>query len=79
MLFEMLTGTKPFDADNAMALIYRHAKQPVPALPEALRSLQPLMNQLLAKRREDRFASALALARALEAQVVTLRSAGVAA
>jgi serine/threonine protein kinase len=79
MLFEMLTGTKPFDADNAMALIYRHAKQPVPALPEGIRSLQPLLNRLLAKRREDRFASAQALAAALETQALELRSAGVAA
>ncbi len=79
LLYEMLTGTKPFDADNAMALIYRHAKQPVPALPEAIQSLQPLLMRLLAKQPDDRFESATALAEALRAQLEALKQAELAA
>ncbi|MCC6171834.1 MAG: protein kinase, partial [Gammaproteobacteria bacterium] len=33
VLHELLTGTKPFDADNPMAIIYQHAKAPIPRLP----------------------------------------------
>ncbi len=36
ILFEMLTGEKPFDAENPMAVIYKHAKAPFPQLPEDL-------------------------------------------
>ena len=34
ILFEMLTGRKPFMAENPMAIIYMHRKSPVPPLPE---------------------------------------------
>jgi serine/threonine protein kinase len=58
VLYEMLTGLKPFDGDNPMAIIYRHAKSPVPQLPEALQSLQPVITRLLAKRPDDRHSNA---------------------
>ncbi len=79
VLYEMLTATKPFDADNAMALIYRHAKQPVPQLPEALQSLQPLLERMLAKQPDDRYESAAALAAALRVQIAALKQAELAA
>jgi serine/threonine protein kinase len=49
MLFEMLTGRKPFDADNHMAILVHHAKAPIPKLPERLSPIQPLLDTLLAK------------------------------
>ena len=36
MLYEMLTGKKPFDADNHMAILVHHAKAPIPRLPERI-------------------------------------------
>ena len=39
MLYEMLTGKKPFDADNHMAILVHHAKAPIPRLPERHRAL----------------------------------------
>jgi serine/threonine protein kinase len=58
VLFEMLTGQKPYRADNPMALIYLHRNAPSPRLPENLAALQPLMDRLLAKSPEDRPAGA---------------------
>jgi serine/threonine protein kinase len=58
ILFEMLTRTKPFEAKNPMAIIYKHRKQEIPRLAPELAWLQPLLDRLLAKRPADRFASA---------------------
>ena len=66
MLYEMLSGNKPYVAENPMAIIYLHRKAPIPELPEPLAALQPLLARLLAKRPEDRFATAGAAAAALE-------------
>ncbi|MEY4763238.1 MAG: hypothetical protein RLZZ200_3095 [Pseudomonadota bacterium] len=55
ILFEMLTGEKPFTDHNPMAILYKHRNSPVPKLPETQRLLQPLVERLLAKRPEDRF------------------------
>lgn len=65
MLFEMLTGEKPFTAENPMAVIYLHRNAPLPMLPDAFAGLQRLLDRLLAKRPIDRFASAAAAAEAL--------------
>jgi serine/threonine protein kinase len=69
ILYEMLTGGKPYRADNPMAVIYKHRKEPVPQLASGLEGLQPLLERLLAKRPQERFASALAAAEALERQL----------
>ena len=69
ILYEMLTGGKPYRAENPMALIYKHRKEPVPQLGTGLDGLQPLLERLLAKRPEERFQSALAAAEALDAQL----------
>jgi serine/threonine-protein kinase PpkA len=58
ILYELLTGTKPFDAENPMAVIYKHAKAPIPKLPEALSDLQHIIDRLLAKDPADRYANA---------------------
>ena len=69
ILYEMLTGGKPYRAENPMALIYKHRKEPVPQLGTGLDGLQPLLERLLAKRPEERFQSALAAAEALDTQL----------
>ena len=54
ILFEMLTGNVPYDSENSMAVLYAHVHAPIPDLPDELRDLQPLLNNLLAKKAEDR-------------------------
>jgi tRNA A-37 threonylcarbamoyl transferase component Bud32 len=66
ILYEMLTGEKPFRAENPMAIIYKHRKEPVPTLPEPLEPLHWILEKLLAKNPADRFASAAEAAEALE-------------
>ncbi len=69
ILFEMLTGRKPFMAENPMAIIYMHRKQPVPELPGELQGLQPLLGRLLAKVPAERFASAAEAVHAIEQEL----------
>jgi tRNA A-37 threonylcarbamoyl transferase component Bud32/CheY-like chemotaxis protein len=58
VLHEMLTGEKPFRGETPLAVLYKHANEPVPRLPAAAALLQPLEDTLLAKRAADRPASA---------------------
>jgi serine/threonine protein kinase len=66
ILYEMLCGAKPFRAENPMAIVYKHRKEPVPQLPEQFRAVQPVLERLLAKLPEERFADAASAADALE-------------
>lgn len=65
VLYEMLTGRKPYRAESAPALVYQHVHADIPRVPHALSHFQPVLDMLLAKRPEDRFASAAALIEAL--------------
>ena len=58
VLFEMLTGRPPFDADDPFAVIAKHLSEPLPKLPEALSQYQPLIDRTLAKNADERFGSA---------------------
>ncbi len=58
MLYEMLTGKKPYYADSAQALLYQHVHAPLPTLPNALARFQPVLAKMMSKRPQDRFASA---------------------
>ena len=57
VLYEMLTGQKPFKADSAMGIIYQHGNAPIPSLPSHLARFQALLNKMLAKAPEDRLQS----------------------
>lgn len=74
ILFEMLTGHKPFMAENPMAIIYLHRKAPLPQLPEGQALLQPLLEKLLAKRPADRFESAQQAADAIGVMLAQWRA-----
>lgn len=56
MLWEMLTGQKLYQSSDAFSLALKHATAPIPQLPEGLQHLQPLLERLLAKQADDRFA-----------------------
>jgi hypothetical protein len=49
ILFEMLSGEKPYSDNNPMAIIYKHRNQPIPRLPAGAARWQPLVDALLAK------------------------------
>lgn len=66
VLFEMLSGRRPFSADSVTAMIFKHAFAEVPRLPEAVSEYQWLVERLLAKSPDDRFASSQELLLAIE-------------
>lgn len=67
MLFEMLTGQRPFVAATPMAVIYLHKQAPRPPLPPALAPVADVLARLLAVAPGERFASAAELGAALDA------------
>ncbi|HWS26819.1 MAG TPA: protein kinase [Xanthomonadales bacterium] len=69
VLFEMLTGRPPFDAEDPFAVISKHLSDPVPKLPEALSQYQSLIDKTLAKRPDERFASAREMVLAIDAYI----------
>lgn len=58
IFYEMLTGEKPYLAETAMGIIYKHAQAPVPLLPPRLAEYQSLINMMLAKSPVDRLQTA---------------------
>lgn len=58
VLFEMLTGRKPFSGTTAIEVLQQHVTAPVPMLPTDHVHLQPLIERLLAKAPARRYASA---------------------
>jgi serine/threonine protein kinase len=66
ILYEMLTGDRPFTASSPMGVIYRHAHAPRPRLVRGLTYFQPVLDRLLAVERLERFQSAAELLAALD-------------
>jgi serine/threonine-protein kinase PpkA len=66
VLYEMLTGEKPYIAETPLAVIFKHANAPIPTLPAAMSELQPLLQGLLAKKPEDRLPTAGAIVSAID-------------
>ncbi len=62
VLYEMLAGVPPFQAEDAIALGIKHVSEPPPPLPDDLVEYQPLVERLLAKEPQDRPASGDSLA-----------------
>jgi len=57
VLFEMLTGRVPYDAENTLGVVLKHIDAPVPRLPSALRAYQHLIDRLMAKEARRRLRS----------------------
>ncbi len=61
ILYEMLTGRKPFVSASIIDVIYAHRKTPMPPLPPPFAPLQGLMDLMTAKARGERFRDIYAL------------------
>lgn len=66
LVYELLTGDKPYTADTAATLIYQHIYADIPRLPNNLIQYQDIINRTLAKSPDDRYQSAKELIHALE-------------
>jgi DNA-binding NarL/FixJ family response regulator len=75
MYYEMLTGKKPYTGGSAMEVLQQHVNAPLPMLPKALIQHEPLLLKLMAKSREDRFATAEDILVAMGARRAIVRDA----
>ena len=71
VLYEMLSGRKPFSGANAQAILSKRFTEPVPSIREFFRDATPeietALQKALAKSSEDRFPTTIDFARALVA------------
>ncbi len=58
VVYEMITGQKPFLGEDAFATAMMHINSPVPILPSQLAHYQVLIDRLMAKDPNDRFETA---------------------
>ena len=62
ILFEMLTGRQPYEADTPMAVAFKHITDPVPQIllsnPNLPEDVEPIIQTAMAKNKDDRFATA---------------------
>jgi hypothetical protein len=61
ILYEMLTGNKPYQADSVVDIILKHRQGALPRLPNDLRMFEPLLYLMIAKKPKDRFRDAESL------------------
>jgi len=73
VLFEMICGDRPFQADDTLALLGMHRAAPIPRLADRVArdvqlppGLQEIVDQAMAKSPGDRFQSAIELAEAID-------------
>ena len=57
VLYEMLTGRVPYNAENTLGVILKHIEDPIPRLPSGLKKYQQLINRLMEKDRRKRIRS----------------------
>ncbi len=68
LLYEMLTGKKPYAAPTGAAIIYKHLHDPIPQLPNQFYEMQVLVDKMMAKFPHQRFQSAYDLIKFIESE-----------
>jgi len=67
--YEMLTGEKPYNASDSFGVLVKHVSEPVPEIlqvnPELPPEVDGIIKKSMAKNRNDRYESAVDMARAL--------------
>ena len=66
MMYHLLTGVVPYEADSGVAIVLKHITQPVPLLPAHLALLQPILDKAMAKDPQLRYQSGKELMEDLE-------------
>ena len=72
ILFELLSGKRPYKGSSTASLIYKHVYADIPKLPDDLIQFQEIIERLLAKNPDDRYQSATEFIKALEAPTLVL-------
>lgn len=58
VLYEMLSGNIPYDADTPLAIIFKHISEPLPLLRNLPPTIESILLRCLAKEPDDRFPTA---------------------
>jgi serine/threonine-protein kinase PpkA len=66
LIWEMLTGRLPFEAQDALSMAVMHAQDPIPKLPAQFAHWQHFMNRALAKQPSQRFEDAAQMRAGIE-------------
>jgi len=78
ILYEMVTGRLPYDADTPLAVVLKHLNEPLPLPTQVCADVTPAVERVilkaLAKVPDDRYQSAGALAGALEAAIESTKA-----
>ncbi|MDE2136832.1 MAG: hypothetical protein KGJ68_05300, partial [Gammaproteobacteria bacterium] len=72
ILYEMLTGQKPYTGGTALDVLQQHVSAPAPQLPQSLERYQPFLMKLIAKQRTERFSAAREIIAAAAELLATL-------
>jgi len=67
VMYELLTGNKPFEGGNHQAIVFKHLHAAPPPLPSQVAMFQPVLDRMLAKDPADRYADTGSLLEALAA------------
>ncbi|HEX7082007.1 MAG TPA: protein kinase [Gammaproteobacteria bacterium] len=67
ILYQLLTGEKPYVGASAEEILERHCSAPIPRLPPELGHVQPVLDRLLAKNADQRLPTAREVIEAIEA------------
>jgi serine/threonine protein kinase len=57
VLYEMLAGRVPFEADSTLSVIYKQINDPPPPIPVVSTAVQKVIDRALAKKPEDRYST----------------------
>lgn len=76
VFYEMLTGVVPYQADEAVAIAYKHLSAPIPTLPGQYAVYQRLLNRFLAKQADERFQTGNEIIDAIDSLEETLSGSG---
>ena len=71
MMYELLTGAPPYDSSDPYTIALMHVTHPIPKLPASMAWLQPLLDRLMAKLPDQRFASGDEFVAACEKLIAT--------
>jgi serine/threonine-protein kinase PpkA len=67
MFYEMLAGSKPYNGQNVYQILQSHIRAEIPRLPEHAERFQKIIDRLMAKNPNSRYATATAALLAVEA------------
>lgn len=74
VLYEMFTGSVPFQGDAAVTIAIKHLSAPIPKLPAHYQAYQKIIDKLLAKDPDQRFQRGREVVAALESLETAIRN-----